>query len=557
MTNEKPGDRRAVAYIRVSTTAQDQFSPDAQLARCKDYAEEHGLEIKKEYREAASGWKANARVEYFKMIEYIETEKIPHLIFYLPDRIARNTDDWKPLRETGVRHHDTVKNDSFSPLDPKDYKKRREFERALISAAEDSDDTRERVNTAYANKVSKGLYPHSLPLGFNRVYDTVNGKLAKRIEIDPIRGPMIQQMFRLFATGTYTRKQIATKMRDLGLRSRKGNTISVSQIEKYLKDIKYTGQQFRWKGEGPQDWNDNCPPLISRALFNEVQAVFEAKRTVHRRGPDYKYRGLFTCGVCGCAYIQEDKVWHYYRCTYQRKACNKLGSPRLKESELDLLLETAIDMLDFEPEVYEWVKGEVEETFRLNRETEAVERTRLEAELKALAEERARALQAFTKGIVADEGLVREEINRLNDRKARIDVRLKELDTGEELIIRNSLDTLGILNDFKNQYLSADPEKRRRMNFLLFRKISVQPLKQSKKELLVDPKRALLLGEYPLEIEWNEPFNWLFEGKFTRELGRLADAAVTEDMMLGWMKKPALQEEKGMWRAGEDSNLRP
>ena len=87
------------------------------------------------------------------------------------------------------------------------------------------------------------------------------------------------------------------------------------------------------------------------------------------------------------------------------------------------------------------------------------------------------------------------------------------------------------------------------MNFLLFRKLAVHPLKQSKKELLADPKRALLLGEYPLEIEWNEPFSWLFEGKFTRELGRLADEAMTPDMMLGWMKKSPYPAEKEIERA--------
>jgi hypothetical protein len=356
-------------------------------------------------------------------------------------------------------------------------------------------------------------------------------------------------MFRLFATGTYTRKAITAKMKDLGLRSLKGNPISRSQIEKtMLKNPFYAGGQFRWKGQlfdSAGDW----PPLISKALFNEVQAVFDAKRTVHRRGPDYKYRGLFICGICGCAYIQEDKIRHYYRCTYQRKPCNTFGSPRLKESELDLLLETAIGMLDFEPGVYDWLTGEVEETFQLNRETEAVERARLEAELKSIVEERARALQAFTKGITADEGMVREEINRLSDRKATIDRRLKELDTGEETIIRNSLDTLGILKDFKHQYLSADPEKRRRMNFLLFRKISIVPLKCSKKELLADPKRALLLEQYPLEFEWNEPFAWLFEGKFIRELGHLADEAMTEDQMLHWMKKPAYPAENEIERA--------
>jgi hypothetical protein len=87
------------------------------------------------------------------------------------------------------------------------------------------------------------------------------------------------------------------------------------------------------------------------------------------------------------------------------------------------------------------------------------------------------------------------------------------------------------------------------MNFLLFRKISVLPLKQSKKELLADPKRFLLLGEYPLENEWKEPFSWLFEGKFIRELGRLADEAVTEDMMLRWMKKPTYPAENEIERA--------
>ena len=87
------------------------------------------------------------------------------------------------------------------------------------------------------------------------------------------------------------------------------------------------------------------------------------------------------------------------------------------------------------------------------------------------------------------------------------------------------------------------------MHILLFRKISVHPLKCSKKELLADPKRALLLEQYPLEIEWNEPFAWLFEGRFTRELGRLADEAVSQEMMLGWLKKPVLLDKNEIERA--------
>jgi len=544
-------DKRAVAYIRVSTKDQQDYSPEVQEDKCRAYADRPEVKlqiVRKPFQEAASGWKANARVEFYKMLDFIEKEKIPNLIYAYPDRLSRNTEDYVKLKATGVTLHNADTGISFSPNDPDDFEHTAAFEHSQVDAKKLSAKISKGVREAYPKIVEKGKFPHAVPLGYNPVWEYINGKLSKRIEIDPVRGPMIQQMFRLFASGTYTRKSITAKMRDMGLRSRKGKTISISQIEKMLKNPFYAGAQFRWKGQ-LHDSSGDWPPLISTALFNEVQAVFEAKRTVHRRGPDYKYRSLFTCGLCGCAYIQEDKVRHYFRCTYQRQACNKLGSPRLKESELDLLLETAIDLLDLEPDVYEWLKGETEETFRLNRETETVERTRLEAELKSLVEERARTLQAFTKGITADEGLVREEINRLNDRKARIEVRLKELDTGEEVIIRNSLDTLGILKDFKNQYLNADPEKRRRMNFLLFRKISVHPLKQSKKELLADPKRALLIGQYPLEIEWKEPFDWFFEGRFIRELGRLADEAITPDMMLRWMKKPVYPAESEIERA--------
>lgn len=550
--NKTASDKRACAYIRVSTKPQDQYSPEVQKDKCQAYASrpEVNLKIVRTFEEARSGWKSNARIEFYKMLEFIEQEKIPNLIYAYPDRLSRNTEDYVKLKATNVKLHNANTGIAFSPNDPDDFEQIAAFEYDQVDSKKRSHQISKGVRDGYAKIVEKGKFPHAGPLGFDPDWKYVNGKLRKRLVIDPVRGPLIQQMFRLFATGTYTGKQIAVKMRDLGLRSRKGNVIARTQIETYLKDPKYTGQKFRWKGSEPQDWHDDCPPLISTALFNEVQAVFEAKsRPRCRGGQAYPLKGLMECGLCGKPYIEEDHERHYFRCALTVQACNKMGSPRFKGSELDLLLETAIGVLDFEPSVYEWLKGEVEETYRLNRETEAIEKKRLNAEKESIEAERSRALQAFTRGLTDDEGLVREEINRLNDRKAKIEGRLKELDTSEETIIQNSLDTLGILKDFKNQYLSADAEKRRRMHVLLFRKIAVHPLKQSKKDLLADPKRALLLGEYPLEIEWNEPFAWLFEGKSIRELGRLADEAMTEDQMLHWMKKPAYPAENEVERA--------
>jgi hypothetical protein len=207
-----------------------------------------------------------------------------------------------------------------------------------------------------------------------------------------------------------------------------------------------------------------------------------------------------------------------------------MGSPRLKESELEQLLEVALGYLAIDQSTAEWILSQIEETYRLNRQTEAMERQGLEVELKSVLSERARAFQSFTKGLVDDEGLIKEEIARLGDRKAQIEKRLQELSTSEDAIIENSMSLLGILKNFKNQYFTASLEKRRRMDALLFRKIAIYPLKQSKEELFADLKTAFLADQYPLQIQWTELFDELFQGNFFRELGRLARERYKGDM---------------------------
>ncbi len=525
MANEVARDNRVVIYVRVSTKEQnDRYTITAQLEKCRAYAESNNLKVVEEFREAASGYQADKRVEFYRMLDFIQAEKIAGVVFAWRDRMQRNTEDYVELKSMNISLHDIEGDQSFNPNDPDDYEATASYEHDMVDAKKFSARLSKRVRESYDGLVGNGHWPHSLPLGYNRVVE--DGR--QQIVIDPVRGPLIQQMFRLFAQGTYTRKAITAKMRDLGLRSRKGNLISNSQIEDYLKDPFYTAGQFRWKGmlyDSAGDW----PPLISKVLFNKVQEVFAAKRTPHRRDENYKYKGMFVCDLCGCAYIQEDKVRHYYRCTYQRQPCNKLGSPRLKESELDLLLETSIDMLTFDPMTYDWFKKKVEETHRLSRETEAVEKKRLTNRLDVIKEEWARTWEGYKNGVMQDEAFIKEEFAKLSDEKGRIQTRLKELDTAEEEIVQNSLDVLGILKDFKNQYFSASPEKRRRMNFLLFRKISVRPLRQPKKELLADPKHFLVRLQYPLQIEWKEPFDSLFDFRFQHELSDAANALFWEE----------------------------
>ena len=64
---------------------------------------------------------------------------------------------------------------------------------------------------------------------------------TKDIDFDEEKAPLIKKAFELYATGKYTLKQIAKILKDLGLRSYKGNILSVSCVQRILKSPFYYG----------------------------------------------------------------------------------------------------------------------------------------------------------------------------------------------------------------------------------------------------------------------------------------------------------------------------
>ena len=64
---------KTIAYIRVSTEEQERegYSIPSQKKDCQQYADKNNLEIVQQFVEARSGWKERARVEFYKMLEFI------------------------------------------------------------------------------------------------------------------------------------------------------------------------------------------------------------------------------------------------------------------------------------------------------------------------------------------------------------------------------------------------------------------------------------------------------------------------------------------------------
>ena len=566
----RPENSRTFIYTRVSTEGQENFSPETQEAVCEDCRIKKGLVVVDVIRETGSAWKAKNRPKYFEMIDRLVKEDVSNLIFYLPDRIARNLDDWIPLRNTGVRLHDAVKNDSFNPLDPRDYKKTREFERALINATESSDDTSKRVSDAWITQAQRGRRPHRRALGYLIGTPVQVGKRWESTTIqDPERAPIIRLLFQhILTTGERNMSALRRKAKDLGLRSPTGLVLNLQQVIDLLRNPIYCGEvwvkgtMYCKKGEHE--------PIVTPEEFQEVQAILGGKRPISKGGQKSRYSDLITCDYCGCAVILdpqhrtskrtgEAKTHKYYRCTggkaeawYQdhlgQSRCPMYRGPYWKEHELDRQFGMFIEALYVDPEVAEWVRGEIESDYKnlaslIDQESAALERERRENDLTQ-GQLALRLASATVPAVIrAYEG----QIEHLAARNDEISWRLEELRTGAQAVsVEEIHDALELSKSLKDNYLAATPEKREKLNKLMFR--TVRLARKNDLAEPVDDDPALTLT--PIYFDWNEPFKTLNEIGFIQGIAE-AEADLQE------RRKALKPAENKTWRAWRDSNSRP
>ena len=84
---------RAVIYARYSSHAQKDTSIEQQLRVCRQYAEEHDLQIVGEYCDRAISGTSDKRPEFLKMIKDSAKGKWQRVLVYKVDRFARNRYD--------------------------------------------------------------------------------------------------------------------------------------------------------------------------------------------------------------------------------------------------------------------------------------------------------------------------------------------------------------------------------------------------------------------------------------------------------------------------------
>ncbi|HET9409271.1 MAG TPA: recombinase family protein [Candidatus Sulfotelmatobacter sp.] len=436
-------------YIRVSTARQGEKGVSLQEQRqaIEGYAHRYNLTVSQWFEERETAAK-RGRPIFTHMLRLLRQGRVRGVIMHKIDRSARNLKDWADLGEmidAGMEVH--FVNES---LDLHSRGGRLSADIQAVVAADYIRNLREETKKGFYGRLKQGFYPIRAPIGY-----LDQGKAKPKIP-DPERAPLVTSAFELYATQNYSLPRLLHELDRRGLRNRQGGRLHLNGISTLLNNPFYMGLiRIRKTGEM---FDGNHEPLISKSLFDKVQAILRGKTVDRLTKHDFTFRRMVRCNGCRFSLIPELQKGHvYYRC--QTTTC---PTTSLREEKIHEAISSKFSAFELDPEECEearrWAEGA-----RVRHETiqkEEVEKCRLR--LAQVRPRLTRLTDAYLEGVLdrdtyteRKETLLREEkdlnekIANLNDADSRGVARVEEF--------------LELVKTATNNYKLANPEQKRRL----------------------------------------------------------------------------------------------
>ena len=353
-------------YARKSSESEDRqmASIDSQVDELKKLAKDLNLEIIDILQESQSA-KGPGRPIFNEMLVRISKGEATGILCWKLNRLARNPIDggqisWM-LQENVIEHIQTYGRDYKSAdnvlMMQVEFGMANQFIRDLRT------DTKRGLRA----KAERGWYPTFATIGY--MHNPYKHKGEKEIMQDPERFDLVRKIWDLMLTGAYTPPQtlkIATE--EWGLRNRKGQNISKSNIYRILSDPFYYGSFEYPKGSG--DWYEGKhEPMVTREEFELAQDMMGGKHNTRPKTYEFAYKGPIMCGECGAQVTAEHKTkkqkngvvrnYIYYHCT-KRKDPN-CKQKAIEEKELEKQLAHTISKVDIPEEFFNWAMTRLKE----------------------------------------------------------------------------------------------------------------------------------------------------------------------------------------------------
>lgn len=316
---------RVTYYARVSSESDEQLnSLDNQIVYYEDLIKRNRAwtYIPGYVDEGLSGISTKKRKHFNEMIADAKEGAFDLIITKEISRFARNTlDSLQYTREllgwgVGV----FFQNDNINTLDED-----AELRLTIMSSIA-QDELRKlssRVKFGHQQAIKS-----SVVLGNSRIFGYQ--KDDKHLVIDESQAPMVRDLFRLYATGEYSMKQLETLFYEQGYRNYNGNKIAHTTMSGIISNPKYKGYYVgnkvrivdmftkKQKFLPPEEWvmfkdeaGEIVPAIVSEEIWDKANEVLT------RRSEDVKNRqgicnhanlltGKLYCAHCGTAYYRRE-----------------------------------------------------------------------------------------------------------------------------------------------------------------------------------------------------------------------------------------------------------
>lgn len=344
--------RIGAAYIRVSDERQDEYSPDSQLKKIREYAAKEGYIIPDEYvfyDDGISGKSVKKRDDFNRMIAIAKEKTHPFDRIYVWkfSRFARNQEESMVYKNL-LRKKDVTVISVSEPIPEGHFG-------SLIERIIEWTDEYYLVNLGVevmrgmTEKASRGEPTCAPPFG----YIMRDGKYIPDEESG--KANIVREVFTLYSNGVKQR-EIALILANKGIRTRYGKKPENRWVDYMLHNHCYIGK-IRWCPDGTKSVskrhldNENImiidgehEPIISMELWDKVQKMLEAQKKAYPKyarksqSVDYMLKGLVRCSACGGTLAAggisgKAKTRCLQCCNYSRGSCRTSHSitvPRIE-----------------------------------------------------------------------------------------------------------------------------------------------------------------------------------------------------------------------------------
>ena len=493
--------KNGLIYTRVSTQeqAKEGQSIDAQIKISNTYAKENKISIVDVYKDEGKSGSNTNRAGLQDMLAKVSNDTTIDCVLVMDtDRLARNTLDHLSIKALLKKHDVQLISISQPMID--DSPEGRFIDTVLAGAnALQSQITGRKTSKVMEEKARAGWWPGMAPIGYkNTINPTPSSNLDKKIVTPhPQTGPIVTQMFKDYATGTFSTDSLVKKSNALGLTNNQGRKIITSTMNRILNSHMYYGV-IPWKDKL---YPGKHKPLISKTIWDICQQIMDVHNQHANRTRKHSYllRGFVYCANCQhrlWAAPSKKMAFNYYY-------CHKCGKG------------TYVDVIDLEKQVKRWV-GQLEVTDRYAQDLAVAAKQALK-DLRSNSQEEEKLLINQKTAIKAkmqaaedrllDNTLKPDQFKSIMD---RLDPQLKDI---EEAINKSTSDysdkferiknLVNMARNLKQTYRDADPDLKRYYLSLFFSKFMVKAGKAVEAIPSEDIKPLLKNGKIRVRVKTN------------------------------------------------------